>query len=328
MIEVVYDRGIYLPSCELWLDPQTTRPFAFVSHAYTTRGTHGGHHQRTILTEATARLIRARLGSGGKIQHVLRFGEKRDFGSFRATLLPGGNVLGSSQILIEQAGESLLYAGDFKLRGNVDPYPQDNTSAKTLIMEAVYGHPQFRFPPPEKTLKKLVQFCRESLASDAIPIILGFSLGKAHMILTALSEAGLPSMLHGSIWPMMRLYEEMGEKFPSYGSFDPSAASGHVLLYPLATASALMLDRLTPRRVALITGRKINKKTKIRYQCDDVFPLSDHADYDELMELVDRVKPSRVFTLQGHAGEFAQDLRRKGLEAWALTGGNQLELSL
>jgi len=33
-----------------------------------------------------------------------------------------------------------------------------------------------------------------------------------------------------------------------------------------------------------------------------------------------------VLTLHGYAQEFARDLRRLGIEAWALTGPNQMEL--
>jgi Cft2 family RNA processing exonuclease len=78
----------------------------------------------------------------------------------------------------------------------------------------------------------------------------------------------------------------------------------------------------------MITGKKIDKREKARHQCDEVFPLSDHADYRELMELVDRVKPERVFTLNGFAAGFASDLRKRGLESWALTGANQMDFSI
>jgi DNA ligase-1 len=40
------------------------------------------------------------------------------------------------------------------------------------------------------------------------------------------------------------------------------------------------------------------------------------------------VRPRRVFTLHGFAAEFARDLRERGIEAWALTEENQMELSL
>src|SRR5207249_8099325 len=62
-----------------------------------------------------------------------------------------------------------------------------------------------------------------------------------------------------------------------------------------------------------------------RYQVDAAFPLSDHADYNDLVRYVDLVQPKRVFTLHGFAGQFARDLRARGVEAWALSEENQME---
>ena len=65
-----------------------------------------------------------------------------------------------------------------------------------------------------------------------------------------------------------------------------------------------------------------------RYQVDAAFPLSDHADYPDLIRYVELVQPRRVFTLHGFAAEFARDLRERGVEAWALNKENQMELRL
>src|SRR5205807_7376057 len=64
------------------------------------------------------------------------------------------------------------------------------------------------------------------------------------------------------------------------------------------------------------------------YQVDAAFPLSDHADYTDLIRYVELVKPERVLTLHGFAAEFARDLRERGIEAWALSEENQMELVL
>ena len=135
-------------------------------------------------------------------------------------------------------------------------------------------------------------------------------------------------MVHGSIWQMTRLYEEMGAVFPPYSRFEASDVPGHVLLFPPAVARSAILENIPEKRIAMITGWGINERAVYRFGCDAVFPLSDHADYAELMEMVELVNPRRVFTLHGYAEEFASDLRRKGMEAWSLTGGNQLEFSL
>jgi len=325
MMDVIFDRGTFLPDCDLWLDPRGTRPFAFVSHAHSD---HTGHHQRTILTDATARFMRARLGSSGKVQHVLRYGEERDFGAFRATLLPAGHVLGSAQILIERGGERLLYTGDFKLRPGLSSEPAESVQADTLIMETTFGRPKYLFPPAAKTIARIQSFCQKALAEGEVPVLLGYSLGKAQEVLSALADTGFPLMLHGSIWQMTQLYEGLGVVFPPYARFEPEQVDGHVLICPPATAGSAMLEKIPKKRVAMITGWGIDERAIHRYQCDEVFPLSDHADYSELLEMVDLVKPSRVFTLHGFADEFASDLRRRGIDAWSLTGGNQMEFPI
>ena len=43
---------------------------------------------------------------------------------------------------------------------------------------------------------------------------------------------------------------------------------------------------------------------------------------------VELVQPKRVLTLHGYAREFAEDLRRRGIEAWSLGEDNQLELAI
>ena len=67
---------------------------------------------------------------------------------------------------------------------------------------------------------------------------------------------------------------------------------------------------------------------RYRFKCDALFPLSDHADYEDLLRYVEQVSPRIVYTLHGYAEEFARDLRARGMEAWSLISNNQLELPL
>ena len=226
--------------------------------------------------------MRARLGSSGKVQHVMTYGEAREFGSFRATLLPAGHMLGSAQILIEQGGERLLYTGDFKLRKGLSSEPAESVRADTLIMETTFGLPRYKFPPSAKTVARIISFCREALTAGEVPVLLGYSLGKAQEILAGLSGAGLPVMLHGSVWQMTRLYEELGSAFPAYSRYEPGSVNGHVLLCPPSTARSAMIENIPSKRVAMITGWGIDARSVHRYRCDAVFPLSDHADYGEI----------------------------------------------
>ncbi len=89
-----------------------------------------------------------------------------------------------------------------------------------------------------------------------------------------------------------------------------------------------MLQKIPRKRVAMISGWAVEPNAIYRYQVDAAFPLSDHADYTDLLRYVELVRPKRVLTLHGFAAQFARDLRDRGVEAWALTEENQLELTL
>src|SRR5262249_23000160 len=101
-----------------------------------------------------------------------------------------------------------------------------------------------------------------------------------------------------------------------------------VLIYPPSANHSQMLERIARKRVALISGWAIDPNAVYRYQVDTAFPLSDHADYNELLRYVDLVQPHRVLTLHGFAASFARDLRERGVDAWALSEENQMEFTL
>ena len=324
MIDVRYDNGVYLPAHDLWLDPHRDQDFAFVSHAH---ADHIGRHREVILSANTQRLMRARL-SGERIEHPLEWNSPENFRGGTVTLLPAGHIFGSAQFYFETDAGSLLYTGDFKLRPGKSAEPTQWRNADTLIMETTFGLPRYAFPPADGILDDIRKFCIEALEEDAVPVLLGYSLGKAQEILACLQPLGVPVMLHGAVYKMTRLYGEMMGHFPEFERYDAAAVQGKILICPPSANRSIMLKKIKNRRVAMLSGWALSPGAIHRYQCDAVFPLSDHADYPDLLRYVELVQPKRVLTLHGFAGEFAADLRARGIEAWSLTGHNQLELSI
>lgn len=325
MITTRYQRGIELPRCGLWLDPWDEKPFAFVSHAHSD---HIGNHREVILSRGTARLMQERL-PGERREHLLDYGQRVEFPGFGITLLPAGHIFGSAQSYIETEEGTLLYTGDFKLRPSRSAEPTEWRQADTLIMETTYGLPKYRMPPTDEVVAQMVAFCHEALEEKAVPVLLGYSLGKSQEILCALLNAGLTPMLHGSVYRMTELYRELNPDFPAgYVRYSAGKIEGKVLVCPPNTARSLMLQRIKNRRTAVLTGWALDPGAKFRYGCDAAFPLTDHADYTDLIRYVELVQPKLVLTLHGFAAAFARDLRARGFEAWALSQENQLELSL
>ncbi len=325
---VRYTRGVYLPTHDLWLDPWDNQPFAFVSHAH---ADHIGLHREVILSTVTSRLMHARLPDQKRREHRLDFRQTAaDIRpGLRITLYPAGHIAGSAQSFIESDTEgSLLYTGDFKLRAGLSAEATEWVQADTLIMETTFGLPRFRFPPTPEVLANVVKFCQEAIEEDVVPVLFGYSLGKSQEILMALDQAGLPAMLHGAVHRMTEVYRELKPDFPHFERYDADKLAGKVLICPPSANQSRMLQKIKARRTAMLTGWALTPGAVHRYQTDACFPLSDHADYDDLLRYVELVKPKRVLTLHGYAAAFAADLRARGVEAWALSEENQMELTL
>jgi Cft2 family RNA processing exonuclease len=326
MWEVRQRNGIWLPQIQWHLDAHRPTNRSIVSHAHFD---HVARHGEAICTSRTAQLIAARGATPGHQVRTVEFEEPIAITPHAvATLVPAGHVLGSAQVLIEHAKFGrLLYTGDFKTRSSRTVETCAVPPADVLIMETTFGRPHYVFPPAAETMRQAIEFCRDAIAQGFIPVLLGYSLGRSQEILHHLTGADLPIMLHPRVEAVTRTYEKLGYTFPAYTSLAPLLASGHVVIAPSQALKSELFTALHPRRTAVLTGWAMDESARYRTSSDAAFPLSDHADYPELIEFVERVNPQRVYTVHGFATEFAADLRNRGLDAWALGKNNQLELS-
>jgi Cft2 family RNA processing exonuclease len=321
--------GIHLPQLGLWLDARKRirgGERVFVSHAH---ADHIGAHDDVLLTEATSLFMRTRL-PGKRCEQILSFGETTEIRfqgeCGKLTVLPAGHILGSAMALLEWRDETLLYTGDFKLRPSLAAENPEVRRADVLIMETTFGRPHYQFPPEEQVRAEIVKFCQEALAAEATPVLYGYALGKSQEILRGLADAGLPIQLHREVRKMTKLYEKLGMTFPAHEAFDAEAARGQVVIAPPNSLKTMQKVALGNIRGAAITGWAMDSSCRYRTGTDAAFPLSDHADYDGLLELVKLVQPQKVFTVHGFAREFAQTLRGQGIDAVAPGWHEQLAL--
>ena len=317
--------GVNLPQVGWWLDARRAQARCFVSHAHSD---HIGPHREILATRATASLIRLRM-AGKRHETILEYGQPwtAEFGC-EMKLFPAGHILGSAMLQATTEHGSLLYTGDFKLRPSLAAELCAPPRANVLIMETTFGLPRYVFPPAEEVERGIIDFCRQALGEQVTPVLYAYSLGKTQELLQIVGRTGLPVMLHAHGYKLTQRYGKLGMKLPPYALLDTGAYAGHVIIAPPMSGQSEPLTWIHPKRTAVATGWAMDRGAIYRHGCDAAFPLSDHADFPDLLAFVEKVQPKLVYTLHGFAREFAATLRARGVEAWAIGQQNQMDLAL
>ncbi|MBI1796191.1 MAG: hypothetical protein HYR74_03975 [Candidatus Eisenbacteria bacterium] len=291
------------------LDPRKRCDRAIVTHAHSD---HVRRHKRWVTTPGTA-LLCARRWNAADLE-VHEFHAPWREGEATVTLLPAGHILGSAMVLVESRGLRFLYTGDFRLRPSATAEPCEPIDADVLITECTFGEPRYRFPERAAVVDDLCTFVEETLAQEAAPILIAYSLGKAQEVARIMGDLWYRVALHPRAWAMLEAYRDLGVAFTNCECYAMGPLARGVLIVPPGPGGMALAHRFRRRRTAFLSGWALAPPGRFgRY--DAAFPISDHADWSELLEMVERVRPRRIYTLHG-ADTFAARLRARGYDAW------------
>ena len=272
--------------------------FTFQSHAHSDHFVSG---EVIFATRATKFL--SHLRKGGFYREV-GFGRTFYIGDVKAKLYPAGHMLGSAGIKLWLDTGTLFYTGDtkwFKLRtAEKSRFPR----ADFLIIEATFGVPAFTFPTPREAEKKLVAFVEEAIDRGKKPVLYVNQTGKAQEVMKILDVHGITVRPSREMLKVARVYSKFGVRFGNIES------DGDVILR--SYRSPRVENSLSPWELTVSGFGRLR--------------LSNHADFWELVRIVERVKPERIFTVYGFAREFAEILRGLGYETRSLQPDSTVEL--
>jgi Cft2 family RNA processing exonuclease len=277
-----------------------------------------------LATRTTGLLYRHRLGARYRVQEM-RYREPLEFGGMRLTALPAGHCLGSAMLLAENGDQSLLYTGDFKLGPSATSEPAELPHADVLVMESTFGLPRYRLPPREETIGQLLDVVRGALADGKTPVIHAYPLGKSQEVTKLLTTAGVPVLQHPAIYEISQIYASCGMPLGDVGQFAGEPLEGHAVVTLPRAMTDFRLANLGKTVTIAPTGWAVDPRTKYRWGVDHAIPLSDHADFDQLIEAVRIVAPREVYCTHG-SEEFVDHLRALGFNAFPLAPRRQRQL--
>ena len=316
-----WDRGLFLTAASLAVDVRRRQPRGFMSHAHVD---HIAPHELALCTPATARLYQHRRGAHRKTKE-LPFREPLEFGPLRLTTFPAGHCLGSAMLLAEDGERSLLYTGDYKLGSSATCTEAELPRADILVMESTFGKPRYRLPPREEVVGQLIDLVREILAQDRTPVVHAYALGKAQEVTKLLTMAGIPVLQHSLTFAVSKIYRQCGVDLGDVAEFRESKLSGRaVVTLPRGMRGYRLAGIARPVSIA-VTGWAVDPGTKYRQGVDHALPLSDHADFGQLLETVERVGAAEIYCTHGPR-EFVEHLRAEGHNAFPVTGSYQTRM--
>lgn len=324
-----FDGGLKLTKADLAVDFRRRQPRAFISHAHVD---HMARHEYAICTPETGALYRFRYGQ--RLTRDLPYRQPLEWGGLKLTTYPAGHCLGSAMLLVEDGDKSLLYTGDFKLGESATAERAELPRADVLIIESTFGNPLYRHPPRAVVLERFFSLIADALAQGRTPVVEAYVLGKGQEVTRLLTAAGFPVLQHPKTYEISQVYRRCGVDLGDYHLYAGQPLPGHVVVVPPRMHRGGRLPGLKATVTFAVTGWATHSGTRARLGVDHAIPLSDHADYDELFEAVERVAPEAIYCTHGPesfvgclraAGHNAHPLERRTKER-ALTATVQRQL--
>jgi putative mRNA 3-end processing factor len=315
-----WDKGVFLTKAGIALDVTRRQKVGFVSHAH---ADHIARHELALCTAATGQLYQHRLGARRTADLPHRV--PMPFGSFTLTTYPAGHCLGSAMLLADDGEKRLLFTGDFKLGPSATCEEAELPRADILVMECTFGKPKYKMPKREDVIAELVALVRRILSEGRTPVIHAYALGKSQEVTRILTLSGIPVQQHAAIFAVSRVYQACGINLGDISLFEGQVKPEHaVVTLPKGMKNFRMAGIKHPVSI-VATGWAMDPGIKYQYRVDHALPLSDHADFDELLETAERVGAAEIHCTHGPP-EFVGHLRAAGFNAHPITGRFQLRM--
>jgi Cft2 family RNA processing exonuclease len=187
------------------------------------------------------------------------------------------------------------------------------------VIESTFGNPIYRMTPRAQAIDQLLTLVRQTLDSGATPVVEAYILGKGQEVTKILTSAGIPVLQHPQMYAISQVYRACGVDLGDVHPYPGQPLPGHAVVVPPRMHRGGLLPNLKRIVTFAVTGWAMHTRTRGRLGVDHAIPLSDHADYDELFEAVERVEPRVIYCTHGPES-FVDCLRAAGHNAHPLDG--------
>lgn len=309
------DKGLYCPAGRFYIDPWKPVDRAIITHAHSDHARPGSNAY--LCHHDTTPLLQLRLGDNA--YQSIGWNEPIDMHGVKVSLHPAGHIIGSSQVRVEHQDEVWVISGDYKLEndgisGSFEPVPCD-----VFVTESTFGLPIYNWKPQETIYNDIRNWIHGNQLAGKTSVLIAYSLGKAQRVLQAVAPLTGNIFVHGAIYNTHQALVKAGWQLPEVIRVTPElpkeAYKGQVVIAPPSADGSSWMRRFAPFSVGICSGWMQVRGHQRRRNADAGFALSDHADWNGLLEAVKATGASKVFVTHGFQSVFSRYLNEQGIAA-------------
>ena len=307
------NKGIYCSQADVFIDPWKPVRKAFITHGHSDHARYGSNQY--LATRSAVPVIKYRLGAHIDITGV-EYGEKVIVNGVNFSFHPAGHILGSAQIRVEYKGEIWVVSGDYKTTDDGFSEAFEPVKCHHFITECTFGLPAFNWEN-DAILKNKINTWWHNNASQNQPSIIGaYALGKAQRILKLVDPSIGPVYGHAAVENLNQVIRSQKVVLPESHKIDLNNRkvdySKALIIAPPSSLQSAWVDRFKDHRLAMASGWMAIRGTRRRRNIETGFVISDHADWNGLLEAIKATGASNIYTTHGYTEIFAKYLNEKG----------------
>jgi putative mRNA 3-end processing factor len=314
---ILRPEGLYCPAGDFYIDPWRPVHNAILTHGHADHARAGCAQYQAV--DVGAGIYRQRLGAD--VPLITRaYGERWHMQAATVSLHSAGHILGSAQVRVEADGQVTVVTGDYKRDADLTCAPFEVVPCDTLITEATFALPVYRWQPTEVTVADIYAWWQAQAARGYASVLCCYALGKAQRILAALrAHTEQPVLLHGAMVPLVQVYRDAGVDMLETQALSEQARTrelaGALILAPPSAARSPWMRRFGNVSVGFASGWMAVRGARRRAGYDRGFVMSDHADWDGLVRTVRETGAKQVWATHGNTDSLVRFLNESGVAA-------------
>lgn len=311
---VFNENGIYCEAADVYIDPWRPVKKAIITHGHADHSRWG--HKEYITHHTNIPIIKHRLGDikvSGR-----EYNETFVINNVKFSLHPAGHIFGSSQVRVEHKGEVWVFTGDYKIEDDEISVPFQPVTCHTFITECTFGLPAFKWTPQQQVFSDINEWWVANQKEGKTAVLFGYSLGKAQRLLKHLDTSIGKIYTHGAIENMTNVIRPM-VKLPETilvtRETSKEELKGNMVLAPPSAHGSTWIRKMVPYETASASGWMAFRGARRRRAIDKGFVLSDHCDWQGLLEAIKATQAHKIICTHGYTDIFSRYLRELGYDA-------------